>query len=67
MMPLVFAGRLLGMFHTLYLNFASFCFYDKSWIFDMVIYNYIPTVNSSFCNISLSSDLRLRQWGVMLE
>jgi hypothetical protein len=22
--PLVFAGRLLGMFHTLYLNFASF-------------------------------------------
>jgi hypothetical protein len=32
---------------------------DKSWIFDMVIYNYIPTVNSSFCNISLSSDLRL--------
>jgi hypothetical protein len=28
--PLVFAGRLLGMFHILYLNFASFCLTERS-------------------------------------
>lgn len=52
--PLVFAGRLLGMFHTLYLNFASFCFYDKSWIFDMVIYNYVYTFQQSIYHFVIS-------------